>query len=73
MPNATLNVVPTAPADHPSVGAAPTPVAASDGVGLVGADGDPAGPAVVKPHTDEAATSDGLTGVAFVRETTFQT
>ena len=73
VPNATLNVVPTAPADHPSVGVVPTPAAAFEGVGFAGAAGGPAMPAVVKPQSDEAATSEGLTAVALVREMTLQT
>ena len=73
MPNATLNVVPTEPADQPSVGDTLTPVAASDGLGLSAATGGPAGPAVVKVDTDDAATRDAFTGVALVRATTFHT
>src|SRR5262249_29483452 len=71
VPKATLYVVPTPPSDQPSVGDVPTPVAPSDGVGLVGAAGGPAGPAGVKAHAGDTRTSDAFTGVAFVRETTF--
>src|SRR5262249_50363636 len=53
VPNATVYVVPTAPADHVSVGDVPTPVAASDGLGFAGASGGPAAPPVVKDHVSD--------------------
>src|SRR5262245_21986821 len=70
--NATLNVVPTAPGAQPSVGVRLTPVAPSDGDGLDGAAGGPGVPPVVNDQIADGAISDGMSGVAFVRETTFQ-
>ena len=52
--------------------AAMRPLPASDGLGVLGAAGGPATPAVVNAQIDDAATSEGLTGVAFVRDTAFQ-
>src|SRR5712671_4750813 len=73
VPNATLNVVPAAPADQLSTGAVPTPVAPVDGVGEVGAaGGPPAVPAVVNDQTDDVAIIVGAKGVALVRDTIFQ-
>jgi hypothetical protein len=43
-----------------------------DGVGFEGAGGGPAAPPVVKDHVGDVPMSDGLTGVALVRDTTFQ-
>src|SRR5258706_14673291 len=72
VPNATLYEVPIAPAVQASVGLVPTPVAASDGDGFDGAIGGPTGPAVVNDQIGVGPMSDGMTGVALVRETTFQ-
>src|ERR1700681_1354884 len=72
VPKSTLNVVPIAPADQPSVAGAPTPTAPFDGVGVDGAAGGPAVPAVAKDWIGDGAIMDGLIGVAKVRDTTFQ-
>jgi len=72
VPKATLNVVPAAPADQPSVGVTLTPVARFDGVGLVGAAGGATVPAVVNAWRFDVAIIDGTSAVVFVRETIFQ-
>ena len=72
MPNATLNVVPAAPADQPRVGVTLTPVARFDGVGFVGAAGGATVPAVVNDRGREVAIIDGTCAVVLVRETIFQ-
>ena len=49
-----------------------TPVEPFDGVGEVGAAGGPTLPAVENDQMDEVAIMFGASGVALVRETTFQ-
>ena len=50
----------------------PTPVEPFAGVGEVGAAGGPSVPAVVNAQMDDVAIIVGASGVALVRETTFQ-
>jgi hypothetical protein len=72
VPNATLKVVPGAPGAHDSTGAVLTPMAPLAGFGFDGAGGGPTAPAVVKVQVADVAIIDELSGVALVRETTFQ-
>ena len=72
VPNATLYVVPAAPADQPRTDAVETPVALLAGAGDDGAGGGPVVPAVVNDQVFEVAIMFGASGVALVRETTFQ-
>jgi hypothetical protein len=72
VPNDTLYVVPSAPAAQLRIGDVPTPAAPLAGTGLDAGGGGPTVPAVVNDHVSDVAIIAGLTGVAFVRDTTFQ-